>query len=101
MVKLNKIIILGLILGLLSSLTFFFTTKKEIIVKTKTYDEVVSELKIGDIYIDSIWYENPFHETVYDTITILDIKTNYIQFKHSYIADTSSLRIDYFISNYK
>ena len=89
------IFIIGIITIILSSQN----TQKS--VEEKGYDELYKELTIGDVYIDSIFVEDPFRETLYDTVTDLDIKTNYIKYYRSAFTDTTSSRIDYFISRYK
>jgi len=95
-------IMIGIMIGMLIIfLTLIFESDTEPVKKIETYENMVSELKIGDIYIDSLFNENPFKVTKIDTIEIIDIKTNYIKYYSSFSQDTTSMRMDFFISLYK
>ena len=52
--------------------------------KEVIFSELTENVKVGQVYINIIYEEDPFKEIEIDTITILDIKQNYIKYKRSW-----------------
>ena len=96
-------VICAIIGGLIGYYVGASEVEKEYIISNfnneKSYEEVSDSLKVGQVYINFINDEDPFKEIEVDTITILDIKDNYIKYKKVYKGGEleGSERRDWFV----
>lgn len=63
----------------------------------------IEQVKIGDTYLFSLQWEkeNPFEEVKIDTVKVLDIKNDYVQYKYNWAKTPSSTKLKYFKQSIK
>lgn len=88
----NKISYVFNILIFLFVLWIYATPKKEI-----------EQVKIGENYLFSLQWEkeNPFEKVKIDTVKVLDIKNNYVQYQFNWAKSPSSTKLKYFKQSIK
>jgi hypothetical protein len=63
----------------------------------------LEEIKVGDTYLFSLQWEkeNPFEEVKIDTVKVLNIKNDYVQYKFNWAKNPSSTKLKYFKQSIK